>query len=41
MSKKPQSIETSQELIPYEEFKDRYRTSEKVFTRTRKLYFSL
>lgn len=41
MSKKQQSVETSQELIQDEEFKDRHRTSEKVFTRTRKLYFSL
>lgn len=41
MSKKQQSVETSQELIQNEEFKKRHRTSEKVFTRTRKLYFSL
>jgi hypothetical protein len=41
MSKKQQSVEISQELIQDEEFKDRHRTSQKVFTRTRKLYFSL
>lgn len=41
MSKKQQSVEISQELIQDFDFKDRHCTSEKAFTRTRKLYFSL
>ncbi len=40
MNKKKQSVETSQELIQDEEFKDTHRNSNKAFTRTRKLPFS-
>ncbi len=39
--KKKQLIEKSQELIHSETFKKRHRTSEKYFTRTRKLCFSM
>ena len=39
--KKAQLIEKSQELINSETFKKRHRASEKYFTRTRKLCFSL
>lgn len=41
MDKKKQSIEKSRELINSEAFKERHRVSEKYFTRTRKLFFSL
>jgi len=39
--KKKQLLEKSQELINSETFKERHRASEKYFTRTRKLCFSL
>jgi hypothetical protein len=41
IDKKKQSVETSQELIQDEEFKNRHRNSETAFTRVRKLHFSL
>ena len=41
MDKKKQSIEKSRELINSETFKEQHRVSEKCFTRTRKLFFSL
>jgi len=39
--KKKQAVETSQELIQDEEFKDKHRKSNTVFTRVRKLHFPL
>ena len=41
ITKKKQSVETSQELIEDEEFKNKHRKSNKAFTRVRKLHFSL
>ncbi|MBU8849191.1 MAG: IS4 family transposase, partial [Desulfobacterales bacterium] len=41
INKKKQSVETSQELIQNEEFKNKHRSNEKAFTRVRKLHFSL
>ena len=41
MDKKKLCIEKSRELIHSETFKERHRVSEKCFTRTRKLFFSL
>ena len=41
MNKKKQLLEKSQELINSETFKEQHRTSEKYFTRMRKLCFSV
>ena len=41
IDKKKQSVETSQELIQDEEFKDRHRNSKTAFTRVRKLHFAI
>ena len=41
MDKKEQAIKKTRELINSETFKEKHRTSEKFFTRTRKLFFSL